>query len=201
MPRDYYDVLGVNRSASEKEIKQAFRKLAKKFHPDTNPDDPQAETKFKEINEAYEVLSDSEKRAQYDRFGHTAFGGNNGGANYTNYTNVDFGDSGFADILENIFGGRGRSGFGSTRSQRPQAARGRDYEQQVSISLQEAYHGTSRVVTKGDRSITVNIPAGAKTGTKVRLSGEGEAGTMGGPAGHLYLIVNVTPEFDLRTRR
>ncbi|MBZ0301172.1 MAG: J domain-containing protein [Anaerolineae bacterium] len=203
MAKNYYDVLGVDKSASEKDIKQAFRKLAKQFHPDANPDNPQAESKFKEINEAYEVLSDTEKRAQYDRFGSAFPGGFNGGpgANGTRYTNVDFGGESFSDILENLFGGMGGIGRSSggwsggtvREGGRPgsAAAQGRDLEQSVTISLYEAYHGASRRVTKGSRTITVNIPAGARTGTKVRIAGEGEPGVMGGPAGDLYLIVDV----------
>src|SRR5688572_6102060 len=112
MAKDYYEVLGVGKDASEKEIKQAFRKLAKKFHPDTNPDNPQAEAKFKEINEAYEVLGEKEKREKYDRFGsaYQQFGGTpNGGAQY--YGNVD--PSNMGDIFETIFGGLGGSGRGS----------------------------------------------------------------------------------------
>jgi curved DNA-binding protein len=198
MAKNYYDVLGVNKSATDKEIKQAFRRLAKKYHPDANPDDPQAETKFKEINEAYEVLSDAEKRAQYDRFGsgfQQGFGGN--GTGY--YTNVDFNGESFSDVLENLFGGLGgfgrSAGFGSTVRERPgRAMPGRDLEQSVTISLYEAYHGAVRRVSKGDRTITVNIPAGARTGTKVRVAGEGEPGMMGGPAGDLYLVVEVAPD-------
>jgi curved DNA-binding protein len=192
MAKDYYDLLGVSRSADEKEIKKAFRKMAKRYHPDTNRNDPQAETKFKEINEAYEVLSDPQKRAQYDRFGSAAFGGGNGNVRYTN---VDMGDSNFSDILEGIFGGLGGFGrSGSPRSQQAQPAKGRDFEQKVSISLYEAYHGATRVITKGSRNITVNIPAGARTGTKVRLAGEGDTGAFGGPAGDLYLVVEVSPD-------
>lgn len=206
MAKDYYETLGVGRSANEKEIKQAFRKLAKKYHPDANPNDPGAEQKFKEINEAYEVLSDADKRAKYDRFGAGfeqmgGFGGNGGpaGGGYT--TNVDMGD--VSDIFEQIFGGRGRSAGNTRRSggfgfggfgQQEVATQGRDIEQPVSISLQEAYSGATRLITKGDRTVRVNIPAGATNGTKVRLAGEGEPGIGGGAAGDLYLIVQVEPD-------
>ena len=133
MAKNYYDILGVDKNASEKEIKQAFRKQAKKYHPDANPNDPQAEAKFKELNEAYEILGDAEKRAQYDRFGSAFPGGipGNGGQQY--YTNTNFDGESFSDILENLFGGRGgfgrSSGFGSTvrESQRP-SVQGRDIE-------------------------------------------------------------------------
>ncbi len=201
MAKDYYKTLGVSRSASEKEIKQAFRKLAKKFHPDANPDNPNAEARFKEINEAYEVLSDKEKRSTYDRFGTVnpqqappwganAAGGNGSPYTYTT-TNPDFGDLG--DIFGSLFGRRnervaGGSPFGNAR-----AVRGQDIEQKVNITLQEAYSGTTRLISKGERTVRVNIPAGAKTGTKVRLAGEGEAG-VGGQPGDLYLIVEVEPD-------
>ena len=190
MAQNYYDLLGVSKSASEKEIKQAFRRLAKQYHPDANPDNPGAEAKFKEINEAYEVLSDPEKRAQYDRFGSVRT--NNGGGSY--YTNVDMGDNPLNDILESIFGGFGGRGGSSQRTTRQQAQAGRDLEQTVRISLHEAYEGTTRLVSKGDRRVRVNIPAGADNGTKVRLAGEGQPGAAGGRPGDLYLVVEVEPD-------
>ena len=198
MAQDYYQTLGVQKSATEKEIKQAFRKLAKKYHPDANPNDPTAEGKFKEINEAYEVLSDPEKRAQYDRFG-SAYermgSAGPGGAYYTNVDMGDIGDSPFGDIFESLFGSFGgqRTGGADWARRASPAMAGRDLEQNVSISLQEAYSGTTRVVTKGDRRVRVNIPAGAATGTKVRMAGEGEPGANGGKPGDLYLIVQVEP--------
>ncbi len=208
MAKDYYKTLGVSRSATEKELKQAYRKLAKKYHPDANPDNPNAEAKFKEINEAYEVLSDKEKREMYDRFGtvnpqQVPWGaganpsGGNGGYTYTS-TNVDFGDLG--DIFGSLFG-RQRGGDARTANvgspfsganARPQ--RGQDIEQKVGITLQEAYLGATRLITKGERTVRVNIPAGAKTGTKVRLAGEGDAGFGSGAAGDLYLIIDVEPD-------
>ncbi len=206
MAADYYKVLGISKNADEKEIKKAFRKLAKQYHPDANPDDPSSEQRFKEVNQAYEVLSDPEKRAQYDRFGpdfarYQGMQGQPGGFNPNGfggqtYTNVDFGDSGFADIFDNIFGGFG-SGGGRTRV-RTEAPTGRDIEQEVTISLREAYDGTTRQIVKGSRRINVNIPAGAANGTKVRLSGEGEQSMgIGGKSGDLYLVVQVEddPQF------
>ncbi|MBL8134772.1 MAG: J domain-containing protein [Anaerolineae bacterium] len=194
MAKDYYQTLGVARSATEKEIKQAFRRLAKQYHPDTHPDDPKAEARFKEVNEAYEVLSDKEKRATYDRFGtaNPQQGGwspGGGGYPYTT-TNPDIGDLG--DLFSSIFGsarGRGRTQTGPfSRSD------GEDIEQSVTISLQEAYTGTTRLVTKGERTVRVNIPAGAKTGTRVRLAGEGSPGAGGGKSGDLFLNVQVEPD-------
>jgi curved DNA-binding protein len=195
MAKDYYQTLGVKKDATEKEIKQAFRKLAKKYHPDANPEDPTAEAKFKEINEAYEVLTDPEKRKMYDQFGtvrpdqyQQAWG--NGGRVYTNVDDVDF-----SSIFEQFFGGGGigRAGRGAGVGGFERAA-GRDIEQEASISLREAYTGTQRIITKDGRRIKANIPAGAATGTKVRLSGEGERGLGGGRAGDLYLIVRVEPD-------
>ncbi len=191
MATDYYDALGVNKNASEKEIKKAYRRLAKKHHPDANPDNPGAEARFKEINEAHEVLSDPEKRAQYDRFGQTfGTGGNSQG--YGNMGDIPFTD--LSDFFESVmggFGGRGRPGRrGRQRSMRMD---GQDIQQAIRISLREAYEGATRIITKGGRKLKVNIPAGAANGTKVRLSGEGEAG-MGGRPGNLYLIVEVSED-------
>jgi curved DNA-binding protein len=202
MAKNYYDILGVKKDADEKQIKQAFRKLAKQYHPDANPDDPQAEAKFKELNEAYEVLSDPEKRVQYDRFGSAYPGGIPGNGGRTYYTSTDFNGDSFSDILENLFGGMGgfggrsaRGSWGSTVREGPgRPAQGRDIEQPVTISLHEAYHGASRRVTKGGRTISVNIPAGARTGTKIRVAGEGEPGALGGEAGDLYLVTEVAPD-------
>ena len=208
MAKDYYETLGVGKSATEKEVKQAFRKLAKKYHPDANPNDPSSEQKFKEINEAYEVLSDTDKRAKYDRFGagFEQMGGNGAPPGYGGQygTNVDVGD--MSDIFEQIFGGRNRSAGSRTGSrggfgfggfgQQEVATHGRDIEQPVSITLQEAYSGTTRLITKGDRTVRVNIPPGATNGTKVRLAGEGEPGQGGGAPGDLYLIVQVEPDMQ-----
>lgn len=200
--KDYYATLGVKKDASEKEIKSAFRKLAKKYHPDANREDPNAEAKFKEINEAYEVLSDSEKRARYDQFGTVnpqQWDPNFAGGTYT-YTNVDTNDMPFADILESLFGGMGGRGQRSTRTRGSSpfggsvSMDGEDIQQTVTISLKEAYTGATRLITKGDRTVKVNIPAGAATGTKVRLSGEGAPATGGGRPGDLYLIVDVAPD-------
>lgn len=207
MARDYYAVLGVRRDASDKEIKSAFRKLAKQYHPDTNQNDPSAEARFKELNEAYEVLSDKKKRETYDRFGSVnpqASGmPGTGGAYTTNVNTDDLGD--FGSIFDQLFGSasRGRrsggtrvqdvpfGGFGG-RSNAP--ADGSDITQGVPITLKEAYSGTTRLVTRNERTIRAKIPAGAATGTRVRLAGEGEPGANGGSPGDLYLVVEVEPD-------
>ena len=220
--RDYYKVLGVKKGASDKEIKSAFRKLARKYHPDVNKDDKRAEEKFKEINEAYEVLSDPEKRKKYEQFGSdwqrwqqrggspgdydwsqwSGGGGRPGaGARYGTVEDLGdlFGGSGaFSDFFNGLFGGgRGRPGRTGGYQMRPQ--RGQDHRQEVEITLEEAYRGATRILDKDGRRLEIKIPAGAKTGTKVRLAGEGMAGGMGGAPGDLYLIVKVRP--DPRFRR
>jgi curved DNA-binding protein len=207
MAKDYYDVLGVSRDASQDDIKRAYRKKAKKFHPDANKDDPRAEDRFKEVNEAYDVLRDPEKRQQYDRFGENwervqqggAYGGYGqpgaGSGAYSQRVNVED----FSDIFEQFFGGMrgggstaGASGFGGFgQQQRTQQTRGQNIEQPVSITLREAYQGTQRIINKDGRQIKVNIPAGAKNGTKVRLKGEGAPSAYGGQAGDLFLVVDV----------
>jgi molecular chaperone DnaJ len=250
--RDYYEALGVERGASEADLKAAFRKQAMKFHPDRNPDDKDAEGHFKEINEAYEVLKDGDKRAAYDRFGHAAFeqGAGGGGHGFGN----DFAST-FSDIFDDFFGmgGRGRRRDGRER--------GADLRYNMEISLEEAFHGKAAQVklptpvtceacsgigakagtkpktcptcngqgkvrhaqgfftlertcpachgrgqviddpciacsgsgrTKRERTLSVNIPAGVEDGTRIRLSGEGEAGVRGGPAGDLYIFLSLS---------
>lgn len=196
MSRNYYDVLGVSRKASDDEIKKAFRQKAKQYHPDANPDNPVAEARFKEVNEAYEVLSDEEKRSAYNRFGENwqQYQGFNGQGPFANGGDVHFND--VSDIFDSFFGGAGRRGGFHGNANFPRA--GQDIEHEVTISLREAYEGTQRIVSKAGRDITVQIPKGAATGTKVRLSGEGQPGINGGSAGHLYLVVNVSedPQFE-----
>jgi curved DNA-binding protein len=201
--KDYYRVLGVDRNADEKEIKRAYRRLAVKFHPDKNPGDKEAESRFKEINEAYEVLGDPGKRAKYDRLGASyerwqRTGGAPGGFDWSQWmggapggVRVEVGDleglfgGGFSDFFEAIFGGM--AGAGAAR-----AARGRDLEQRVSISLEEALHGTQRRIRRNGRNLEVKIPPGARTGTRVRVSGQGESGR--GAAGDLYLLIDVADD-------
>lgn len=201
--KDYYKTLGVKKNATDKEIKSAYRKLAKKNHPDTNPDDPTAESRFKELNEAYEVLSDGEKRETYDRFG-TVNPGADFGARQQGGQYAATDDGSFNDIFESIFSNFGRGTGTRTRTTQGgptnfggfsnMASDGQDIEQPVKISLREAYSGATRIITKGERKIKVSIPPGADTGTKVRLSGEGGQGMGGGKAGSLYLMVEVEPD-------
>ena len=252
--RDYYEVLGVSRTCSDAELKAAFRKLAMQHHPDRNPGDAECEHKFKELNEAYDVLKDGDKRAAYDRFGHAAFehGGMGGAAHGFG---ADFGST-FADIFEGIFGMGSARGRGSGRE------RGSDLRYNMEISLDEAFtgktaqiriptsvtceacsgsgakagtkpkscatcggagkirhaqgfftlertcptcHGRGQVIddpckvcggggrVTRERTLSVNIPTGVEDGTRIRLAGEGEAGLRGGPAGDLYIFLEVAP--------
>jgi curved DNA-binding protein len=215
--RDYYAVLGVPRTASEKDIKTAYRKLARKHHPDVNPGDKKAESQFKEIGEAYSVLSDPEKRKKYDRWGHdwekieqaqaagVNFGGRPGSRTYSWSTGPNGGAAGgtqfnfesedLGGLFEQLFG---RAAGGRQRV-RTAPRKGRDMEQPVEITLEEAYNGTQRTYTLSDaqtgemRSVEVKIPAGAHDGLRIRVGGKGEPGLEGGQAGDLYLIVSVKP--------
>jgi DnaJ-class molecular chaperone len=201
--RDYYQVLGVPRTASDKEVRSAYRRLARKYHPDLNPGDKSAESRFKELQTAYDVLSDPAKRQKYDRFGPNweniergqAAGGF--GDRTTGRSHVDFGDSSdFSDLFEGLFGGLGGTSTRQRAGFRTRARQGKDVEHAIDVSLDEAYLGTVRILefpsqTGAPRKLEVRVPAGVKTGAKIRLAGEGEAGTGGGPAGDLYLNVTV----------
>ena len=210
--RDYYQILGVSKSATEKEIKQAYRKLARKYHPDVNPNNKAAQEKFKEINEANDVLSDPEKRRKYDTLGANwqqyeqyqraggqgpfQWGGQ--GAQYRTVSPEDFesifggGDTGgVSDFFRTFFGGGFGGGTGTRTQARPR--RGQDIEQEIDLSLDEAFRGATRLVDKDGRRLEIKIPAGVKTGSKIRYGGEGMPGAAGGTAGDLYLRVHVTP--------
>jgi curved DNA-binding protein len=205
--KDYYQILGVDRKAGEADIKKAYRNLAKKYHPDKNPGDKSAEQKFKEINEAYEVLKDPTKRSRYDQVGSSYSqwqqNGATGNPNWEQWAGQsgqyqtrrvevnDFNDTfgGFSDFFRAIFGGAaGASGMYTTRAPRQTPA----LQQSAPIDLMEAYQGTSRILQIGSRRIEVKIPAGAQTGTKVRVRGAGPAGASGQPS-DIYLVIEVSP--------
>lgn len=215
MPTDYYTTLGVSKTSTKDEIKKAYRKLALKYHPDRNKDNKEAEEKFKTISEAYAVLSDDEKRKQYDTFGANGFQ-----QRYSQediFRNFDMGDilkefgfsmgggrsrvhrstMGGGDPFESIFGGaaggRGHSGgFGGQ-----QQIRGQDLSLDLSITLEEALHGVEKTLSLGmagqSQKVSVKIPPGIDSGKKLRVTGKGQPSPMGGPAGDLYLLVNVLP--------
>ncbi|AUC53744.1 MAG: molecular chaperone DnaJ [Sagittula sp.] len=258
--RDYYDVLGVKKGASAEELKKAYRAKAKELHPDRNKDNPDCEALFKEVNEAYDVLKDAEKKAAYDRFGHAAFDGGMGGGPRPGggaHGNADFA-SAFSDVFDDLFG----DFMGGRQGGRQRAARGADLRYNLRISLEDAFNGMAKTInvptsvqcgvcngtgseggsepttcptcsgmgkvraTQGfftvertcptcsgmgqivknpcgkchgagrvqkDRALSVNIPAGVETGTRIRLAGEGEAGMRGGPPGDLYIFIEVEP--------
>jgi molecular chaperone DnaJ len=256
--RDYYEVLGASRGASAEELKKAYRKKAKELHPDRNADNPDAEAQFKEINEAYEVLKDADKKAAYDRYGHAAFDGGMGGGPRAGggRGQGDFA-SAFSDVFEDLFGDFMGGQRGGARNR---ATRGSDLRYNLRISLEEAYSGLQKAITvptsvacgecsgsgaeggaepqtcptcsgmgkvraqqgfftvertcptcsgagqivknpcrvcggsgrtEKEKALSVNIPAGVETGTRIRLSGEGEAGLRGGPPGDLYIFIEV----------
>lgn len=265
--RDYYDILGISKGASQEEIKKAYRKLARKYHPDVNPGDETAEEKFKEASEAYEVLGDEQKRANYDQFGHAGdpgagFGGFQGGGGF----------GGFDDIFDMFFSGGTGFGGGGGNARRPQ--RGADLRYDLTVDFKEAVfgvkkdisiprtencttcdgtgsapgttpsncrtcggtgqvqvtqstpfgrfqsirachhcHGTGEVITspcndchgqgrvRRTRNISITIPAGVDTGSRLRVAGEGEAGTLGGPPGDLYVVLRVKPHKKFQRQR
>ncbi|NKB49253.1 MAG: molecular chaperone DnaJ [Alphaproteobacteria bacterium] len=255
--RDFYEVLGVERSADAAEMKSAYRKLAMQHHPDRNPGDAEAERKFKEVNEAYDALRDDDKRAAYDRYGHAAFEG--GGAAGAGAGGFDFGGGGFADIFDEMFGD---FGGGGGRGRRQANVHGADLRYNLDVTLEDAFagkqtrvrvntsvscetcngsgaeggaapvacpschgagkiraqqgfftverscptcQGAGRVIdnpcrecagagrVEREKTLSVNIPSGVEDGTRIRVSGEGEAGLRGGPPGDLYIFVSIKP--------
>jgi curved DNA-binding protein len=197
--QDYYQLLGIQRSADEKQIRQAYRRLAREYHPDVNPGDTRAEHKFKEINEAYEVLSDPESREKYDQYGDQwrhadQFGarprsrGFDPHARMGNSFDFDPGNLGADDIFGGLFGGGRR-----------QPRKGEDIEIKASVTLEESYSGTARTVEKRNeqeaagrsRRMEVSIPSGVRDGARIRISGAGRQGVSGGTPGDMYVIVTI----------
>ncbi|SHN54766.1 DnaJ C-terminal domain-containing protein [Desulfovibrio litoralis] len=205
--KDYYKLLGVSRSASKEEISKAFKKLARKYHPDLNPDNKESEQKFKEVSEAYEVLKDDEKRKLYDQLGANWQQGQNFSQQpgFGSYQRQHSGNSDFSDFFESFFGsgaGGFNGGFGSQggfsggSSFNMRSRKGSDIESDLSLSLEEAYKGGNKNVTLQDmnakpRLLNINIPAGIKNGGRIRLSGQGNHGMGTGKAGDLILTIHI----------
>src|SRR3954470_14269190 len=223
--RDYYETLGVPKTATDDDIKKAFRKLARKYHPDVNKDKATAEEKFKQLNEAYEVLGDPEKRKKYDELGESwnqpggGFqpppgwgGGRQPGGGFRRHppgdgggVEFEFGGTGFSDFFEQFFGGGRQAGFGggSPFGQRQRSAeRGSDVEADIMVTLEEALHGSKRPISlrRGNsskiESYQVKIPKGVHEGQRIRLAGQGEAGAGGGKSGDLFLRVRLARHPD-----
>jgi curved DNA-binding protein len=210
--KDYYKDLGVVKTATQGEIKKAYRTLAKKYHPDKTKGDKASEEKFKEINEANEVLSDPEKRKKYDQFGAdwkhyeeagaqpggfdwSKYAGNRGGQAHrttTNEYNTIFTDEGVNDFFEMLFGQRSSQ----RRGRQNLVIKGEDLETETTLSLEEAYHGTTRLIRLNDQTIKVTIKPGIADRQMLRIPGKGGMGLNGGPNGNLYLTVNIAPHHE-----
>ncbi len=205
--KDYYKILGVSKDASQKEIKKAYRKLAAKYHPDKNPDDKAAEEKFKEANEANEVLGDPEKRKKYDTLGKNWEAYQQGGGDWRQYAQQDrpgggrsftfegdasdfFGSSGHSSFFDMFFG----EGGGRRRGGRQTAFRGQDMEAALQITLLEAYQGSKRTFELNGKKMRISIKPGAYDGQRLRLKGKGQPGAGGGSPGDLYIILKIQPE-------
>ena len=210
---DYYSILGVSKTATADEIKKSYRKLARKYHPDINPNDEEAKLKFQQINEANEVLSDPDKRKKYDAYGENwkhaeeyekaqqQQSQNGGFADYTNFGgfgggSYSFGgddEGGFSDFFESLFGGR-QSASGSRHSR---SFRGQDYTSELHLSLRDASETHKRTLTINGKNLRITIPAGVSDGQVIKLSGQGAPGKNGGPNGDLYItfVIEEDPKF------
>lgn len=214
--KDYYEILGIPPNAEKKVIQQTFRKLARKYHPDLNPGNKEAEEKFKTINEAYQVLSDADKRKKYDELraqyqqwqqtggrqqdydwqNWSAQSGKGARVQYANPEDMEdlFGsESPYSDFFTSIFGQACTTARGRNRGAPPSPRRGRDVEYEVDLTLEEAFHGAERLLEIDGHRIQASIPPGVRTGSRVRLAGQGEPGRSSGPAGDLYLAVHILP--------
>ncbi len=203
---DYYKVLGVSEKATGKEIKSAYRKLARKYHPDLNPDNPEAERKFKQVNEAHEVLSDPEKRKKYDQYGkdwqhaeefEKARKARQKQGDYGQYTYSSGAESDFSDFFESMFGG---FSSGGSRSRRSRGFRGQDFNASLELDLRDVYRTHKRTLTVGEKNIRITIPAGIEDEQTIRIKGYGGPGVNGGPDGDLYITFHLTNSTGFRRK-
>lgn len=198
---DYYKILGVDKKASEADIKKAYRKLARKYHPDINPNDKEANTKFQQVNEANEVLSDPEKRKKYDEYGENwkhadqyeqarSQGGGRSQGGYASGGGFsgDFGDEHFSDFFESLFGNRSSGGGGGRKY------RGQDFNAELHLSLRDAHKTHQQTLTVNGKQVRITIPAGIANGQVIKLKGHGAPGANGGPNGDLYITFVITED-------
>jgi curved DNA-binding protein len=212
---DYYKILGINKSATQEDVKKAYRKLARKHHPDLNPGDKSANKKFQEINEANEVLGDPEKRKKYDKYGkdwkhseeferaqqsqrqsaysgEQAYSGSYSGGNFSDFAGggfSDFSGGNFSDFFESMFGGA--AGSGSTGERRQRKFRGEDFHAELQLNLTDAFQTHKQTFNINGKNIRITIPAGIENGQTIKISGHGAKGSQGGPAGDLYITFSI----------
>jgi curved DNA-binding protein len=212
---DYYKVLELDKNATEKDIKNAYRKLARKYHPDLNPNDEEANKKFQQLNEANEVLSDPEKRKKYDKYGENwqhgeayeqqarqqannqggGFGGYGGFSNAQDFGDDEsFGGADFSDFFQSMFGG----GSGGARGGRQAKYRGQDLNASFTLNLRDILETHKQTLTVNGKNIRITIPAGIENGQTIKIAGHGSAGVNGGPAGDLFIKFNITPDADFK---
>lgn len=209
---DYYKILGVNKGATEKEIKSAYRKQARKYHPDVNPNDPEAEKQFKEVNEANEVLSDPEKRKKYDKYGENWQHGEayeqqqrqqsqqrsyGGGGSSQDFGGFDFGGGGgdFSDFFNSMFGGGPAGGGGGRQSAR---YRGQDMNASLQLNLRDILESKKQTITVNGKNIRLTIPAGIENGQTIKITGHGGPGSNGAPAGDLYIKFDIPDDAEFK---
>ncbi|WP_162053839.1 DnaJ C-terminal domain-containing protein [Pontibacter pamirensis] len=206
--KDYYTILGVEKSASQADIKKAYRALAKKYHPDKNKGDKAAEDKFKDISEAYEVLGEEAKRKQYDQLGANwrqfqnagagggQYYGQPGGFNEADYSDMfgGGGGGGFSDFFQQFFSGGGGAGFGQAAGGRTRTRKGQDYKADLELSLTEAYTGTSRLINLNNQQLRITTKPGVAHGQQLRINGKGGPAAGGGAPGDLYIDIRVHPD-------
>ena len=193
---DYYNVLGIEKNATQEDIKKAYRKLARKHHPDLNPNDKESHKKFQQVNEANEVLSDPEKRKKYDQYGkdwqhaeqfeQTRQSRQQGGFSRETFTG-DFNDSEFSDFFTSMFGNMGGGGY----RQRQTKFRGEDYHAELQLNLTDVYKTHQQVLTVNNKNIRITIPAGVENGQQIKIKGHGGPGINGGPDGDLYITFHI----------